>query len=331
MSRSSTGPSSGVQSTTSVELRRKTSRPSGRRSRAASGIHRYGSAQMDAPYSESTRSNDASGSGTSSAAASTSGNSSPNSLCIARAVASCAGVGSTPTGFAPSFLSQAEKYAVPQPSSTTSSPPTSPSTASCDSGIPKIPHVISSLAHVSRARGPVCSAFTFVQISTFRGTYSGYSDELIVREPERDLALGRLGGVGAVDEVVRHRRGEVAADGARVGVDGVRRADRLAQRRDRPLPLHHERPRRRGGDEVHELAEKRLLAMLRVVALAEIARHAYELRRAHFEAAALDSPEDLAGEPAFDRVWLDEDQRPLYRHGAADAGKVLYTESEPSA
>ena len=56
---------------------RKTRRPPGRRSRAASGIQRYGSAQMDAPYSETARSKLASGSGTSSALASTSGNSSP--------------------------------------------------------------------------------------------------------------------------------------------------------------------------------------------------------------------------------------------------------------
>ena len=41
---------------TSVELRRNTSRPPGRSSRAASGTQRYGSTQIDAPYSETTRS-----------------------------------------------------------------------------------------------------------------------------------------------------------------------------------------------------------------------------------------------------------------------------------
>ena len=46
--------------------------------------------------------------------------------CTRRAVSSCAGVTSTPTGRAPRLASQAEKYAVPQPSSTTSSPTTSP-------------------------------------------------------------------------------------------------------------------------------------------------------------------------------------------------------------
>ena len=128
-------PSSVAQSIDSVELRRKTSSPPGRSSRAASGIHRYGSHQIDAPYSESTTSNEASGSGTvlgvrleereldaRSRAAS------------ARAVSSCAGVTSTPTGRAPRRASHAEKYAVPQPSSITSLPSTSGSAFSSDSG-----------------------------------------------------------------------------------------------------------------------------------------------------------------------------------------------------
>ena len=54
------------------------------------------------------------------------------------------GVTSTPTGRAPCRASHAEKYAVPQPSSTTSSPSTSPSTPSRARGTPNTPHVISS-------------------------------------------------------------------------------------------------------------------------------------------------------------------------------------------
>ena len=58
---------------------------------------------------------------------------------------------------------------------------------------------------------------------------------------------------------------------AGVGVGRVRRADRLAARRDRALALEHEREGRAGGDEVDELAEERLLAVLGVVRLAELA------------------------------------------------------------
>src|SRR6478736_8042091 len=114
----------------------------------------------------------------------------------------------------------------------------------------------------------------------FWRTYSGRSDELIVREPERDLARRRLRRVGAVNEVVRHREREVAADRAWLGVGRVRRADRLAHRRDRALPLDDERKCRRRRDELDELAEERLLRVLGVVLLGQLAIDVNQLPRA---------------------------------------------------
>ena len=61
------------------------------------------------------------------------------------------------------------------------------------------------------------------------------SDEPI-GEPERDLALGRLGRVRPVDEVVRHRERELAAQRAGVGVGRIGRADRLAAVAIAPSP-----------------------------------------------------------------------------------------------
>ena len=80
--------SSLVHRIANVPFTRKTSSPPGRSSRAASGTHRYGSAQIDAPYSETARSKLASGSGTASALASRSGNSSRKRVCIVLAVSS---------------------------------------------------------------------------------------------------------------------------------------------------------------------------------------------------------------------------------------------------
>jgi hypothetical protein len=65
-----------------------TSSPPGRRRRAASGIHRYGSHQMLAPYSDSARSNAALASGACSASAWMSGNVRPYSRWSRQAVAS---------------------------------------------------------------------------------------------------------------------------------------------------------------------------------------------------------------------------------------------------
>ena len=73
-----------------------------------------------------------------------------------RAVASWAGVRSTPTGRAPHLASQAEKYAVPHPNSTTSRLATSPRTSSWFSGMLKMPQVISSVAHAWNAWPKAC-------------------------------------------------------------------------------------------------------------------------------------------------------------------------------
>src|SRR5438874_4873580 len=161
------------------------SRPPERSNRAASGIHRYGSAQRLAPYSLIARSNAASGNGTDSPGASTSGNSIPVSRISRRAVSSCAGVTSTPTGRAPRFASHAEKYAVPQPSSTTSRPATSPSRFSSDSSIPQMPQLISSSAQLSDARSSVNSRFDSVQSARFLAA----SSDQPIGEPDPDLAL----------------------------------------------------------------------------------------------------------------------------------------------
>ncbi len=86
--RSATLPSSGAHAIWMSLLRRKISTPPGRSRRAASGIHRYGSHQMEAPYSENATSNVASGSGTSSALASMNSRPRPSSAFTSRAVSS---------------------------------------------------------------------------------------------------------------------------------------------------------------------------------------------------------------------------------------------------
>ena len=151
-----TFPSCGMQSTDSVEFRRNTSSPPGRSRRAASGIHLRGSHQIEAPYSETARSNDADGRPVCSALASISSRPRPVFSFIRRAVASCAGVTSTPTTRrAPRFLSHAPTYAVPQPSSTTSLPRTLGSTLTSRSGVFQTPQLISASLHACSARRSV--------------------------------------------------------------------------------------------------------------------------------------------------------------------------------
>src|ERR1700722_3670721 len=147
-----------------------------------------------------------------------------------------------------------------------------------------MPHETSSRAQLVAAFPSVYWRFDSVQSARF---FAASSDQPI-GEPDPDLALGRLGRVGAVDEVVRHRQREGATDGAGCGVGGIRRADRDAARGDRSLALEHERKSRAGGDEVDELAEERLRAVLRVVRLTELTRCEHEPCRADLQAAALE-------------------------------------------
>ena len=178
------------------------------------------------PRGRTTRREDRS----SSAFASTSSSPSPNCSSMRRAVSSCAGVMSTPTTrAAPCRFSHAPKYAVPQPSSTTSLPSRSGSIRTSDSGTLHIPQAISSRAHATGARSSVYSAFDFVQTrGSSRGSQSNQS---------ADLARCRLRRVGAVHEIVRHREREVAADRARSrSRPGSWRPSSSARPRSRPRP-----------------------------------------------------------------------------------------------
>ena len=89
-----------------------------------------------------------------------------------------------------------------------------------------------------------------------------------------------------------------------------------------PSPSTTKRPRRAGRDEVDELAEERLLAVLGVVLLAELAARGEELALADLEAARLDPAEDLGGEPAAHRVGLDEDECLLDGHRGGQSSRA---------
>src|SRR4051812_30051316 len=148
-----------------------------------------------------TRSADASGRPVAPPSASTSGNSIPDSAMQRRAVSSWAGVMSTPTGRAPSLASQAETYAVPQPSSTASSPSTSPITPSSESGVRQMPQCGSPF-QVSIALRSVYSALAFVQAPRFCAASSAQPIRFLPCDPQ---VLARPGS-GPLDVAAVSRR-----------------------------------------------------------------------------------------------------------------------------
>ena len=142
-----------------------------------------------------------------------------------------------------------------------------------------------------------------------------------VGEEERELALRARPRVGAVDEVVRHRGREIAADRARRRVGRVRRAHQSCARGDRILARGRRAQHGPGGDEVDELAEEGLARVLGVVLSRELRDDRQEPRAAQLEAAALEARHDLAGEAAPDGVGLDQDECGLDAPSAAESSR----------
>ena len=230
-----------------------------------------------------------------------------------RALSSCAGVMSTPTGRAPALASHAETYAVPQPSSTTSRPSTSPITPSSASGICQMPQCeLAEPASSAFGRCTPCWSSSRARDSArrrVRPVHRGTRARSRAR-PTR-VSRSRARGCSASRARTRH-----AASPGRLRRGSSRRSS--CGSRDRALALEHERERRPRGDEVDELAEERLLRVLGVVRLAELARRSDEPGGAQLQAAALEAREDLAGEAALDGVRLREDQGALDGHAAAE-------------
>src|ERR1700749_1866991 len=135
-------------------------------------------------------------------------------------------------------------------------------------------------------------------------------------EPDPDLALGRLVGVGAVDHVEGHLEREIAADRAGRGLDRVGGADHLPGRFHRFGTLQHHRHQGAAGDEGDELAEEGLVGVLGVVLVGGLLADAHRLQGGDPQPLALEAGDHFTGEGAFEGVRLDEDQGPAHAWGS---------------
>src|SRR5919202_761978 len=131
--------------------------------------------------------------------------------------------------------------------------------------------------------------------ATRRGDSEARTNRTALALAEEKLQFPRraLGGVGAVDEVVRHVQGQVAADGSWVCLGGGGRAHGAPDDLDRTFALDPHRDDRGGGDELDQLPEKGLLAMLGVVLLRQFAAHVHEPHLPNVEALVLQAAYDL--------------------------------------
>src|SRR4051794_2948461 len=131
-------------------------------------------------------------------------------------------------------------------------------------------------------------------------------------EEQTHLALGGLGGVRAVHQVGLHLQGVVPADRSRGCLEGVGGADHLTGGHHGLITLEHGGHQRAAGNEVHEICEERLVGVLGVVALGQVALHPHLLESHDPQPLALEAADHLARERTRECVRLDQDQRSLH-------------------
>src|SRR4051794_24808773 len=154
------------------------------------------------------------------------------------------------------------------------------------------------------------------------GTPAAYED-LQLREPEADLARGGLGRIRAVDEIERHLGAELTSDRTRVGLDRIGRSDHLARGLHGARPLENHRDELASGDELDQLAEKRLVLVLLVVDVGDLLVGLHQLERDEPKPLPLEPRNDLAGERTLEGIGLDEDECALGGHGRGTVPESL--------
>jgi len=135
-----------------------------------------------------------------------------------------------------------------------------------------------------------------------------------IGEPELDLVLGGLDGIGAVADVAADVEAQVTTDGTGSGIGGVGGADDLAAGLDDLLTLPDHAHDGAGAHVVDEVAEEGLGGEIGVVLLGVGLLGLHHLHAAEEETLLLEALDDGADEAALDAVGLDHDVGALGGH-----------------
>lgn len=139
-------------------------------------------------------------------------------------------------------------------------------------------------------------------------------DDIAILEPEGNLLLGVLDGVGAVADVAADVDGVVATDGAGGGGKGVggTEKDTTGLNGITALPNHGA-----DGARVHvlnETSEEGLVLEVGVVGLEVLLAGGHELDGDELEATGLEARDDRADQAALNAIRLDGNEGLLGRH-----------------
>jgi hypothetical protein len=145
-------------------------------------------------------------------------------------------------------------------------------------------------------------------------------EDLTRLEEQAKFALGRLGAVGAVDQVEGVRDSEIAPDGARFRLGTKGRTHHLAADGDGIVATNGEDQHGAGGHELHEAGIEGTGFVRFVVGGRELLADPHQLGTDDLQALVFKPGDDAAHQVALDGVGLEDDQGRL--HGESPANRT---------
>ena len=150
------------------------------------------------------------------------------------------------------------------------------------------------------------------------------SAELLWLEPETDLVVGRLDGIGSVDDVTADIDAVITTDGAWCGVEGLGGTEHLSSGEDSVVAFPDHGADGTSAHVVDEATEERLGGEVSVVLLHVGAAWRAELHGDELESLLLESLHNGANESSLDTVGLDHDVGSLSFHNLLVYGTLFF-------
>jgi len=144
-------------------------------------------------------------------------------------------------------------------------------------------------------------------------------DELFWLEPKCDLLLGRLLGVGTVNDVATQVDAEITANRSWEGLLRISLTHHHSASFGGILAFPHHGNDGTRGDELDELVVKGLVFQVDIMLLDMLCRSLHEFHGDKLEASLLESFDDITDESALDSVRLHHDESAVgVRHDSRD-------------
>jgi len=144
-------------------------------------------------------------------------------------------------------------------------------------------------------------------------------DQLLGLEPKRDLLLGRLLGVGTVNDVATQVDAEITANRSWEGLLRISLTHHHSASFGGILAFPHHGNDGTRGDELDELVVKGLVFQVDIMLLDMLRRSLHEFHGDKLEASLLESFDDITDESALDSIRLHHDESAVgVRHDSRD-------------